>query len=90
MDRLWTWKIKNKGSEIDKLLKETEEFLKRLKELRKQIEKKTQEKTIEQINLEIFDLLKTITGKKSKADITKEFEKNFIKKGNSHKTILKY
>ncbi len=83
-------KIKEiKGSEIDKLLKETEEFLKRLKELRKQIEKKTQEKTIEQINLEIFDLLKTITGKKSKADITKEFEKNFIKKGKFTQNHLK-
>ena len=43
-------KIKEiKGAEVDKLVKDTEDYLKRLKELREQIEKRTSEKTIEQL-----------------------------------------
>ena len=75
-------KIKEiKGSEIDSLLKQTEDFLKRLKELRIQIEKKFNEKTIEQIYKDIFELLKSIVGKKSQAEIISSFEKEFVKKG---------
>jgi len=69
------------GAEIDKFLKQTEEFIKRLKELRTQIEKKTNEETIERIYKDIFELLKEVTGKKSQAEIIDDFEKNFVKKG---------
>ncbi|MCW8966447.1 MAG: nucleotidyltransferase domain-containing protein, partial [Candidatus Pacearchaeota archaeon] len=69
------------GAEIDKLLKETEEFINRLKELRKDIEKKAQEKTIEQINKDIFELLKTILGKKSQSALIEDFDKILVKKG---------
>ncbi len=86
-------KIKEiKGVEIDKLLKDTEDYLKRLKELREQIEKRVQEKTIEQIYKDTFNLLKTMLGKKAQAVIISEFEKNFIKKGKfspQHLRILK-
>lgn len=74
-------KIKEiKGAEIDKLLKDTEDFLKRLKELRKQIEKKTQEKTIEQIYEDTFRLLKSILGNKAQSKLIEEFEKDYVKK----------
>ena len=69
------------GTEIDKLLKQTEEFLKRLKELRVDIEKKFNEKTIEQIYKDTFELLKTIVGKKSQEETINVFEKDFVKKG---------
>ena len=69
------------GTEIDKLLKQTEEFLKRLKELRVQIEKKFNEKTIDQIHKDIFELLKSIVGKKSQEETINSFEKDFVKKG---------
>lgn len=75
-------KIKEiKGSEIDTFLKGTEEFIKRLKELRVQIEKKFNEKTIEQIYKDTFELLKNLVGKKSQEKTIEEFEKNFVKKG---------
>jgi len=80
------------GKEIDKLLKDTENYLKRLKELRKEIEKKTQEKTIEQICKDVFELLKTIVKSKSQNAILEEFEKDFVKKGkftHQHLRILK-
>ena len=80
------------GSDIDNLLKESDEFIKRLKELRKQIEKKSQEKTIEQIYNDSFELLKEITGKKSRDEIVHTFEKDFVKKGKftpQHLRILR-
>ena len=80
------------GTEIDKLLKETEEFLKRLKELRVQIDKKAQENTIEKIYLDTTTLLHAIFGKKSQQQLVLEFEKNLVKKGKmtqQHLRILK-
>ncbi len=75
-------KIKDiKGAEVDKLIKDTEDYLKRLKELREQIEKRTSEKTIEQIYKDIFDILKTMFGNKSQSAMVEEFEKSLIKKG---------
>jgi len=72
---------KMSGVEIDKLLKESDAYLKRLKELRTDIEKRAQEKTIEQIYKDVFDLLENILGKKSKDNIIREFEKELVKKG---------
>ena len=52
-------KIKEiKGAKVDRLIKDTEDFLKRMDELRKQIDKKSQEKTLDQINGDFIDLLK--------------------------------
>ena len=86
-------KIKDiKGAEIDNLIKNTEDYLKRLKELREQIEKRAQEKTIEQIHRDVFELLKTLIGKKSQEKTIQEFEKKFVKKGKftqQHLRILK-
>jgi predicted nucleotidyltransferase/uncharacterized protein (UPF0332 family) len=80
------------GKEIDKLLEDTQDYLKRLKELRKEIEKRTQEKTIEQIYKDAFSILKIMVGNKSKDKIISDFEKDFVKKGKfspQHLRILK-
>jgi len=85
-------KIKEiKGAELDKLIRDTDDYLKRLKELRKQIEKRSQEKTIEQIHKDIFGLLEAILGKKSQATTVSEFE-GLVKKGRftqQHLRILR-
>jgi uncharacterized protein (UPF0332 family) len=85
-------KIKDiKGVEVDKLIKDTEDYLKRLKELRKQIEKRYQKQTIEQIHEDVFKLLKAFMGNKSQDAIIKEFEKDYVKKGkftSQHLRIL--
>ena len=69
------------GKDIDRLLKNTEDYLKRLKELREQIESQAQKKTIEQIYNDVFEILKTVTGKKTQSEILEVFEKEFIGKG---------
>jgi len=86
-------KIKSiKGVEVDKLLQDTEDYLKRLKELREQIEKRVMEKTVEQIYKDVFALLKAMLGNKSQAILIDDFEKEFVKKGKfspQHLRILK-
>lgn len=86
-------KIKEiKGVVVDKLMTDMEDYLKRLKELRKQIEKRTQEKTIDQLHKDVFNLLGAILGKKAQAAIVSEFEREMIKKGKftqQHLRILK-
>ncbi|HLC78560.1 MAG TPA: nucleotidyltransferase domain-containing protein [Candidatus Nanoarchaeia archaeon] len=80
------------GKEIDKLLKDTEDYIKRLKELRVQIEKKAQQRTIDQVYDDLFNLLKTIIGNRSQELIVQDFEKDFVKKGHftqQHLRILK-
>jgi uncharacterized protein (UPF0332 family) len=69
------------GKEVDKLIKDTEDYLKRLKELREQIEKRTQQKTVDQIYNDVFALLKIITKKTAQSQIIESFEKDFVKKG---------
>ena len=70
-----------KGEEIDKLIKDSEDYLNRLKELREQIQKRFEEKTIEQVQKDVTDLLKNILGNKSQSEIISGFEKEFVKKG---------
>jgi hypothetical protein len=79
------------GTELDKMLTDTEDYLKRLEELRKQIEKRSQEKTIEQIYHDAFNLLEAIFGKKAQGDLVASFEK-LVKQGkfaHNHLNILK-
>ena len=72
---------KMSGTDIDKLLKESDAYLKKLKELRTEIEKRFQKKTIEQIYDDVFDLLANILGKKTQVKLIQEFEKDLIKTG---------
>ncbi|MEK6840717.1 MAG: nucleotidyltransferase domain-containing protein [Nanoarchaeota archaeon] len=79
------------GADLDKMLKDTEDYLKRLEELRKQIEKRAQEKTIEQIHKDIFNLLEAISGKKTRTEIVSAFEE-LVKQGKftqNHTKILR-
>ena len=51
------------------MMKDAAAYLKRLKELRKQIEKREDEKTIEKIYAYVFELLKEVTGEKSQEKV---------------------
>jgi predicted nucleotidyltransferase/uncharacterized protein (UPF0332 family) len=80
------------GVKVDKLVKDTEDYLKRLKELREEIEKRAQEKTIEEIYKDVFVLLKGMFGNKSQDAIIEEFETKYVKKAKfapQHLRILK-
>ncbi len=68
------------GKELDHLVKGTEDYLKRLKELREQIEKQANKKTIEQVYKDVFELLKITTKKSSQKAVLEQFDK-LVKKG---------
>jgi len=79
------------GKEIDQLIKDSEEYMKRLSELRKQIENSSSKKTIERIYEDLMKVLKAILGNHSVEKILKEFDKNLIKTAkltNQHSRIL--
>ncbi|MEK6890930.1 MAG: nucleotidyltransferase domain-containing protein [Nanoarchaeota archaeon] len=80
------------GTEVDRMIKDTTDYIKRMKQLREEIEKISQKKTIYNIEEEVFKLLESILGKKSKTDLIKLFEKELIKTGKmppKMQTILK-
>jgi hypothetical protein len=69
------------GKEVDKLLKDMEDYIKRLKELRVEIEKRSQERTIEQIYNDVFGILKSIFGNKAQSALVADFENKLVKAG---------
>jgi len=69
------------GKEIDQMLVETEDYLKRLKELREQIEKKAKEKTVSDVYNDLIKLLEVNFGKKSPNALVDDFEKQLVKTG---------
>ena len=72
------------GKEVDKLLDNSEDFLKRLKELREDIEKTMQKKTFEDIYENVFKMLKSLFGDKAETSLIKDYEKEIVEhaKGN--------
>ncbi|MDH3347211.1 MAG: nucleotidyltransferase domain-containing protein [Desulfobulbaceae bacterium] len=69
------------GKELDRLSKNAIDYMKRINELREQIEKRVQEKSIEQIYNDVFGMLGSLLKKKSEAEIIKEFDEKIIKEG---------
>ncbi|MFH0808733.1 MAG: nucleotidyltransferase domain-containing protein [archaeon] len=69
------------GEQVDKLTKDAKDYIARLKELREQIEKRIQEKSIEQIYKDVFGMVGNLLKKKSEATILKEFDEKIIKEG---------
>jgi uncharacterized protein (UPF0332 family)/predicted nucleotidyltransferase len=71
------------GTEVDKLLKDTEEYTKRLRELVEQIEKKSQEKIMKETYDNVFKILKKLFGDKNENELVKLFEKELVNKGKA-------
>lgn len=69
------------GAEVDKLLKDAEDYNKRLRELIEEIEKRSQEKIMKETYDNVFKILKSLFGNKSEIEMVKEFEKELVKKG---------
>lgn len=76
------------GKELDRLSKNAIDFIKKLKEMREQIEKRTQEKSISQVYQDVFGMLEAVLGKKTESAILKEFEEELVKKGKMPQKFL--
>lgn len=69
------------GKELDRLTKDAIDFFARLKELREQIEKRVQEKSIEAIYKDVFGMLGALLKEDSEEKILQKFNKTLIKEG---------
>ncbi len=76
------------GTELDRLYNNSKDYMKRLQELRKQIEKRVQEKTIEQVYKDVFGMLESLLKKKGESAVLKEFEEKLIKPGKFPQRFL--
>jgi predicted nucleotidyltransferase/uncharacterized protein (UPF0332 family) len=74
-------KKKISGLELDKFFKDTMDYMRRLKELRQQIEKRVQEKTIEQVYKDVFGMLEAMLKKKTEKEVIQTFEEQLVKTG---------
>lgn len=78
---------KMSGTELDKMVKNALDYTKRLKQLREQIEKRVQDKSIQQTYSDVFRMLESLTKKKGD-NAVKEFEEQFIKQGKLPQRFL--
>jgi len=76
------------GKELDRLAKNALDYMKRLKELRKQIEKRMQDKSIQQTCDDVFGMLESILGKKGETVLIKAFDDQMVKHGKMPKRFL--
>jgi predicted nucleotidyltransferase len=72
------------GKDVDRLLKDSEDFLKRLKVLREEIEKRMQKNTFEDIYSNVFKLMKALFGDKDETELIRDYEKEIINKGKGN------
>jgi len=77
-----------KGSEIEKIIGEAKDFIKRMKKLREAIEKVSQKNIVKEIDKEVFELLENLFGKKSKKQLIETFEKELVKKSKIPSKML--
>ncbi len=77
------------GKELDRLSKDALDYIKRIKKLREQIEKRIQEKSIEKTYEDTFGMVGAFLKKKSENDILKAFDNELIRKGKFPQRFLK-
>jgi predicted nucleotidyltransferase len=78
---------KMSGTDLDKMAKNALDYTKRLKQLREQIEKRVQDKSIQQTCKDVFGMLESLTKKRGDAAL-KEFEEQFVKQGKLPQRFL--
>ncbi len=76
------------GKDVDVLLEESKEYDKKLKEIRKKLEKKLIDDDADKIYEETFDLLKKIFGSKGREKLIEDFEKELVNKGKVQKRFI--
>ena len=76
------------GVRLNKLVKDSLDYIGRLKELRVQIEQRVQEKSMDEIYENLFGMLGTLLGKKGEAEIIKAFNSEYVKTGKYPKRYL--
>jgi len=77
------------GEEVDKLLKNSQDYLKRLKQLREELEKRMTEKLFKEIYNNIFEMLKNLFGKNTESGLIRNYEREIINSAKGDPRSLK-
>jgi uncharacterized protein (UPF0332 family) len=77
------------GKEVDKLLKGSQDYLDRLKQLRGELEKRITEKLFKEIYKNVFDILENLFGKNTETGLIKNYEKEIVNSGKGDPRYLK-
>ena len=72
------------GKEVDRLLKNSEDYLKRIKQMREELEKRMTVKLFGEIYENVFEILENMFGKKAHTALAKSYEKEIIKSGKGN------
>ncbi|MEK6871482.1 MAG: nucleotidyltransferase domain-containing protein [Nanoarchaeota archaeon] len=76
------------GKEVDKLLKDSDDYLKKLKEVREELEKRMSEKTFSEIYENVNKLLQSLFGNKTEAQLIREYEVEIVNKAKGNPRFL--
>lgn len=76
------------GSELQKIYENATDYMKRLKELRNQIEKRIHNKSIDQVHDDVFKMIGALLNKTGEDEILKAFDRELVKKGKMPKRFL--
>ncbi len=76
------------GEDVDKLFSDCKDYLKRLKELREQIEKRVEENTINKVYDDLFGMISNMYSKEGEKAIINVFDKELVKTGKLPKRYL--
>ncbi|MFH1802427.1 MAG: nucleotidyltransferase domain-containing protein [archaeon] len=76
------------GKEIDILLVESMDYVKRMRELRNKLERRMWEHQAEQIHKEVFDLMKKVFGSKGQEALIADLDEEMVKKGKVPERML--
>ena len=76
------------GKEIDLMMEESRAYMKKMKEVREKLEKKSQENQTQNIHETAFNLLKKIFGNKPQNELVEQLENELIKKGKIPERFL--
>ena len=76
------------GKEVDKLLKDSGDYLKKLKELRTEIEKRMTRKNFDEIYSNVFKIMKSLFGNKTEPGLINDYEKEIVNKGKGNPKFI--
>jgi predicted nucleotidyltransferase len=76
------------GIELQKVYTNALDYMKRLKELRGQIEKRMQDKSIQQVYNDVFSMIGSLLNKSGEAALIKAFDEQFVKQGKMPQRFL--
>lgn len=76
------------GKEVDKLLKDSGDYLNKLKELRTEIEKRMTKNNFDEIYSNVFKIMKSLFGNKTESGLINDYEKEIVNKGKGNPKFI--